>query len=134
MIDLLLSRISTGIDGTFGVLSWHGKPIAVTLENEWKANARFTSCIPAGTYLCVHHSSPTHGRTFAVREVQGRTGIIFHKGNTKADTQGCILVGEKYGYLKNSPAIIASRAGFTSFIKTVKNNDRFNLAIRDYFA
>ena len=47
---LNLSRISQTPFGTFGVLSTDkGHPLLLTLENPWKNNIPFESCIPFGS-------------------------------------------------------------------------------------
>lgn len=51
------------------------------------------SCIPDGTYRVTKHTSPKFGKTFWVRDVEGRTAILIHPGNYHYHTLGCILVG-----------------------------------------
>ena len=45
---LKLVRVTTGMDGTFGVLIKDGVPLCVTLELPWRDNERSISCIPEG--------------------------------------------------------------------------------------
>ena len=63
-------------------------------------NVANTNCIPEGTYKTTKVWSPSKGKCFAVHDVEGRTSILIHKGNyatgKKVDTQGCILVGDKF--------------------------------------
>lgn len=92
-----LLRLGGGGADVLGVLHLNGRPIAVTLELAWRNNARNVSCIPLGRYRCVRTVSPRFGDTFAVVGVPDRSGIVFHAGNTAADTQGCILLGAAYG-------------------------------------
>ena len=65
-----------------------------------KPNTVCTNCIPEGTYEVTVIYSPTKGRCFQVHDVEGRTAILIHKGNyaagKKVDTQGCILVGDRF--------------------------------------
>ena len=133
MIDLLLYRVASNGKGTFGVLLWRHQPFALSLEDQWKNNKRRMSCIPAGTYSCKRVNSPKFGDTFEVTGVQGRTHILFHKGNTHKDTEGCILIGEEFGSLNGEPAVLASRKGFVEFQKLTSNLDSFILGIRDYW-
>lgn len=110
MLSFNLDRIQTGAVGTFGVLSMNKSlaPFCLTLEDPWRNNARNISCIPSGQYVVKKHVSPTHGDCWLVRDVPGRTFILFHRGNTHVDTQGCILVGEEYSFLRGVPSVNAS--------------------------
>lgn len=50
--------------------------------------------IPSGHYFAsMEISQRFHARRLFLRDVPGFQGIMFHEGNTKKDTQGCILVG-----------------------------------------
>lgn len=139
MIKLSITRVQTGSEGTFGVLHTEKKPFALTLEREWLNNQRSVSCIPAGEYICVRcrtspeysfQDSPKFGDTFVVTNVEGRQYILFHKGNIDQDSHGCILVGEQFGELKGSTALLASRAGFDEFLELLRGVDEFELSIR----
>lgn len=92
MITAELYRQSDNGVCTLGTLEFDGLTL-FTLEQPWRGNARRVSCIPAGEYLCEMVVSPRFGRVYAVRDVPSRSHILFHAGNTAADTQGCILVG-----------------------------------------
>ncbi len=133
MMDLIITRVSTDLDvGTFGVLKWDTDPapFALSLEDPWKDNERNVSCIPDGTYGCRMFDSPTHGMTFQVMDVPNRTYILFHRGNTHINTQGCILIGERFHFLNSIPSIASSRVGFDEFWARVKDVDEFDLTIR----
>ena len=82
-MELTLKRVSLTDDGVIGVLLSGVYPVCLTLEEEWKDNARGLSCIPAGSYKCNRVVTPKHGETFEVSGVPGgRTAILFHSGNT----------------------------------------------------
>ena len=102
--------------GTFGVLSIDNSPQCVTLEPSWKNNQQDISCIPEGVYLCREIESPRHGHTYEVTDVEGRTHIVFHVGNTLKDTLGCILVGTQFGAINGIDAILDSRSAFSKLI------------------
>jgi len=54
-------------------------------------------CIPAADHHCIPHgwnNEPVHVlKVWEITNVPGRTGILFHAGNTDLDTLGCVLVG-----------------------------------------
>ena len=113
-----LVRITTGEDGTFGVLLKDDVPLCVTLELPWRDNQRDVSCIPEGWYQFRQVDSPRFGDTFEVRDVPGRTNILFHAGNTVEDSSGCILLGLSYGFshVKQKQGIRSSRMAMRSFM------------------
>lgn len=133
---ILIHRILTGKNGTFGVLIFQNIPFALTLEREWLNNRPSIgnvpgSCIPSGEYVCNRVQSPKFGNTFEVLNVRGRSHILFHKGNIQADSHGCILVGEEYGQLGSESGIKSSAAGYGEFMAILAGDDQFNLTIVD---
>lgn len=64
-----------------------------TLELPWKENQRSLSCIPKGRYNVIKHHSPKFKKSFWIRNVEGRSEILIHKGNYHRDIRGCILAG-----------------------------------------
>lgn len=120
---LKLVRVTTGTDGTFGVLIKDGVPLCVTLELPWRDNERSISCIPEGQYEIFPVNSPRFGRTFQVAAVPGRSNILFHAGNTIDDTSGCILLGQSYGalFIDQRPGIHRSRVALQKFMRAYKS-------------
>lgn len=95
-LELTLKRITTG-DQTHGVLLINNtNPICATLELDYIQNIRNLSSIPTGRYHVTRHKSPKHGDCYAINDVPNRSHILIHAGNTTKDTEGCILVGQKY--------------------------------------
>jgi|TARA_Y100000310_G_scaffold160698_2_gene160527 hypothetical protein len=116
MDRLFITRTHTSARGTFGVARWRGEdPSFLTLEDPWRDNLPNISCIPAGDYVAQKHNSPTFGMTFIVLDVPNRSHILFHKGNTHEDTQGCILVGEKFDPVGGVDGIAASGEAWGEF-------------------
>lgn len=113
--------------GTFGILIHEGEPFAVTLEPEWQNNIRNVSCIPSGTYLCKSINSHRFGQTFEVQDVPGRSHILFHKGNNKNDSLGCILVGEQI----EDGRLVSSGKGFREFTGKLVSERKFQIEILD---
>lgn len=114
---------------TLGMLSIEGlthDPF-FTLENP----ARFTTKdarIPSGTYECEPYSGTKYKDVYIVKDVPGRTAILFHWGNFERDTEGCILIGDGAGMMSGQPAITGSRIAFDRFKKFIGNNS-FTLTI-----
>lgn len=139
MSALTLKRIGTDNDGTYGVLMDGNKPVMLTLEESWKGNVPKESCIPDGMYLCRRVRSPHFGETFEVTNVEGRSHILFHAGNTEIDTLGCILLGSEWGAIETKDddsgevemqtAVLESRKAFNKFMALQQGVDEFNLWI-----
>ena len=63
----------------------------------WKDTQRSISCIPEGTYdFRFRYPRESASRDYLhilLKDVENRDYILFHRGNTAADTRGCILTG-----------------------------------------
>lgn len=67
-----------------------------TLEDAWMNNQPNVSCIPVGKYRCIFSMSHRFKKIMPeLLNVPGRAGIRIHGGNTTADTEGCILLGQR---------------------------------------
>ena len=97
MINLLLIRDTFSKESTIGELFINGERICDTLENPWQDNQRNISCIPEGVYpvrlRLPRESASRDYLHLLVEDVENRSYILFHRGNTAKDTRGCILVG-----------------------------------------
>jgi hypothetical protein len=133
MDTVILKRVAMDRQGTFGVLISGGAPFALTLERPWLDNARDVSCIPEGRYACVKVDSPGFGETFEVTDVPERTSILFHAGNTVEDSQGCILVGRRFGTLGGRPAVLSSRQAMGDLMGRLRGVEGFGLVIKNCF-
>ena len=130
MTRLTIVRISSLTEGTFGVMLLNGKPFAVTGERPWRENKKGVSCIPSGMYLCKRYQSAKYPDTFEVMNVPDRTYVLFHKGNFPLkDSEGCILVAEKFEEVNGEVAVLDSKHGFEEFIKKMKDVCTFTLQI-----
>jgi len=110
----------SGVKGYFTGSEGH---ICDTLELPYNNNEPFKSSIPEGTYKCRVKFSKKFGRVFEVLNVEGRTDILIHIGNSAKDTQGCILVGEKH----SDNGVIGSRLAMGQLTQILPNT--FNLSI-----
>lgn len=91
-MNVTLTRLSSGPDGTLGELQINGAFQCYTMEpDEDRENH---PAIPCGTYKVIVTPSVRFKRLLPlVIGVKGRTGIRIHPGNTQGDTDGCILLG-----------------------------------------
>ena len=107
MTKLLLKRIARKAGYTIGKLYIDGAYFCDTLEDTDRLNKGMTSAqlaskkipgqtaIPEGTYKVIVNVSPKFKRLLPrLVNVPGYEGVLIHRGNTPADTAGCILVGE----------------------------------------
>ncbi len=127
-----LIRLEESESGTFGVLRINKQVFCCTLEPADRENQVSVSSIPAQQYICRPVESPTHGGTFEVTNVPGRTHVLFHAGNVAANTEGCILLGEHFGKLKGERAILNSGWTFKEFLREV-GREPFHLTIYEHF-
>lgn len=117
-MKLLLERLQIDPDVTIGSLSIDGRRTCWTLEDpvreapgkpvaDWKIPGQ--TAIPYGTYAVQITQSMRFGRLLPLLiAVPGFTGVRIHPGNTTADTEGCILVGE----VRLAKSLGASRRAF----------------------
>ena len=134
-----LTRVERSDQGTFGIWSvplygykrW-------CLELPWKDNKQRISCIPPGRYIVKIRKSPKFGTIFHLQDVEGRSYILIHWGNYAGDVSkgwrtrsaGCLILGQKKGYLANQKAVLNSRITVNEFMRLMGNNT-FELIITE---
>ena len=119
--------------GTFGILLIQSKVFCITLEPPDKENLQSKSSIPAQQYMCERYSSVKYPDTFRIMNVPGRSYVLFHAGNIDDHTQGCILLGQYFGKLKNNRAILNSGKTFKDFMALMAGVDKFHLTIKEHY-
>lgn len=119
-----LNRLSADIFGTYGVIIFNRKILCHTYELPWMANSRKISCIPEGSYNVEKTVTDRFGSVFLLHDVPGRSGILIHAGNQKADTEGCILPGLDTFH----EGVLHSRLAMNKLLATLPYN--FTLDIR----
>lgn len=134
-MKLTLISFSTNVC-TMGKL-YHGDDlICHTFELPDRNNAVNVSCIRAGTYQLKMVNSPKFGPSYEIKDVDGRSHILIHTGNTVNDTQGCIMPCNSYGVLsvrnggtnKEMLAGLSSRLAYTKLM-TLLGGDNHTLTI-----
>jgi len=136
---ITLTRYYTPL-GTFG--EWSVDEFkCVTLERPWLDNKLNVSCIPEGIYELKLRESPivkkmTHKRYtqgWEVMDVKDREYVMIHPGNYVADSEACILVGEKMTVNQNKGLMITnSQNTFNKLMKELSKQDSWNIDIRGF--
>lgn len=94
MAVLEVRRFEFGTRYTIGKLYVGGVYQCFTLEREVTKQPDRKPAIPSGLYDVVVDDSTRFKRPMPhILDVPGYEGIRIHKGNTDADTEGCILLG-----------------------------------------
>ena len=127
MKNVYLIRTSMSDQGTKGILITAGFNCK-TLELPWRDNKPNISCIPPGEYIVTIRKSPKYGKIYWVTDVKGRSWILIHSGNYAGDVSkgfkthvnGCILLGQKYGFLGKQLAVLNSRITLRRFMNFMK--------------
>ena len=126
MQRLILKRKYREGEATLGIITLDGKEICRTLENPWVDNQVNISCIPEGKYLCQTDDTGKF-QWWKVLGVEGRSGVEIHQGNRERDTQGCIIIGKKWGFIANELAVFTSRVTLEKLKQIL--DDEFELEI-----
>lgn len=133
-MQLRLVRVAENNGATKGALCFNNEPELLTLELPYRDNEPQISCIPDGRYKASLQFSQRFQRPlFRVLNVPGRTGILFHAGNTVDDIEGCILVGVRYGHLNGKPAVLNSQKGLDLMFKLMGGQTEADLIIVSAF-
>jgi len=80
------------------------------------------SLIPKGRYICEPYSGTKYKNVYIIKDVPGRSAILFHWGNFEKNTEGCVLVGDGAGMLDGQPAITGSKSAFERFRNAIGKN------------
>lgn len=135
--DIELVRVAIAPEGCFGVLLIDGVPAGpVTIERTYPLvesrprGPQFVK-IPSGRYRCVRTMYHRGGyESFEVTGVLGHSRLLWHAGNVEEDSEGCILVGQRFGFLSGRPCVISSRLAFGEFMRLTGGRQSFDLLVR----
>lgn len=105
-MKLTLKREHGTKDYTHGKLYINDVYFCDTIEDQERdVKVQNETAIPVGTYKVIINMSTRFKKLMPLLlNVPNFAGIRIHSGNTKADTEGCILVGKKLkdGFVGNS--------------------------------
>ena len=138
MIEFNLERFCYSEMGTFGIM-YTDSFQCYTVEQPWRNNKPFKSCIPEGIYSVRRAATPNHPRTFIlsndaldvheVNQGKGRYAILLHTGNTMDDIVGCIAPGDRLGCLGGIWSVMDSRSAYKRLDNRIGENESFTLKI-----
>jgi hypothetical protein len=82
------------------------------------------TCIPLGEYPLGTRFSPRFSPRLGhdliwVQKVPGYEFILIHTGNTKNDTEGCLIIGDKIGVVNGLDAVLNSKVTYQKFYDKV---------------
>ena len=103
-MKLLLQRFAGTELDTLGLLMIDKRFTAFTIEDAFHAQKIYgRTRIPAGVYKLTlvdsPHFTPILGhKMIMLNDVPNYQGVLIHPGNTDADTEGCLLVGNLSHY------------------------------------
>jgi len=125
-----LVRLEQSDEGALGVLVIDGVIQCFTLEPD--VDDKLKPQIKQGSYHCQRFHGTKWKDTFEI-VVPGHTAVLFHAGNTEADTQMCILLGATTGKLKGERAVLNSGDTFKAFMALMGKDQEFVLFIEDRY-
>ena len=128
-IRIFLVRQKSDEFSTLGKLYFNGQVQCYSLENAYHdTKIKGMTRIPKGTYsLSLRCFGGFHARyskrycdglklnhkgMIEIDNVRDFTDILFHPGNSHKDTEGCILMGEKYQRTDDGYKVLSSRKAY----------------------
>lgn len=135
-MNITVKRFEFGSTYTIGKMYIDGEYFCFTLEDkerqvdgqevsEWKIPGQ--TAIPTGTYSVTVDMSNRFKRLMPhIMNVPGFEGIRIHSGNTDADTEGCILLGQHWN---GAGTILNSRIAFDLFFDKLQKAGSATISI-----
>lgn len=132
-MNFTLTRGRFALYGILGQLkSEDGSLLFCTLEHAYQQkDGSFLPKLAPGTYTCVRH--PPNRLPYETFVVQGVppfmgapvAGILIHKGNYNNDSEGCILIGMRFG----TGMIEDSKDAFDQFMTAQEGVNEFQFTV-----
>lgn len=119
-----------------------------TVEQPWRGNKPFESCVPEGVYALVPVTSPRWGRTFALVNEDNRVfaaygdierdgdrwACLLHAANLASQLAGCIAPGVREYAFDGEWAVTKSGIQLTKLLEFIRQNNIRELHITSYRA
>lgn len=128
--------------GVFGRVLIDGKFFCYAVEQPWRDNKPFESCVPAGDYELVPYDSPKYGRTFALKNLALDVGVfegeakryacLLHSANRAIELQGCIASGEKLHHLRDDWSVAFSARANEALLHRINKGDVLSIIWKDH--
>jgi len=123
--------------GTFSKIQIGVRSFA-TVEQPWRDNKPFESCVPNGTYDLVPFSSKKFGEVFALvgdtvskyKSEKARYACLIHQANWSRDVQGCIGIGQNITYINGLLAVNNSKFSLQELFRLMAEADDYTLTIQ----
>jgi len=125
MQKILVKRLWVDEGITLSKIFVDGKFVCLGLEDPIRSvKVKGETGIPAGIYKVGLRHSPKFSTKYGhnmlwVQSVVGFEFILVHPGNTKDDTEGCLLVGNTLGVVNGKIAVLASSTAYNTLYKMV---------------
>ena len=123
-----VERFAFHKDCTISRVFVRGKLFCFSIEDAKRdVKIKGETCIPDGVYELgtrfFPRFSPRLGHDMLwVKNVPEFEFILIHTGNTKKDTEGCLIVGSKIGVLNGLDAVLDSKTAYQNLYKSVIDN------------
>ena len=132
---LIVKRNRFSARSTIGEMYVDGALLCYTLEDTVRKDGEKvhgSTAIPAGNYKCaVDYSARLKSLMVRIFNVPGFDGILIHRGNTDADTQGCILVGSTPGVDTILDSVIAYAKFCRKIAEAIARKEDISIEIRN---
>jgi hypothetical protein len=131
-MQLMVVRQPSDAACTLGKMYVNGAFECYTLEDTVRpVKIQNATAIPAGLYFVEVTMSPHFGKPLPLlKNVPNYEGVRIHSGNTAADTEGCILVGDGEGRDVITQSRVAFDRLFAKIQQAMADGEQVTILIR----